>query len=202
MCSIIKCLWVLHFIIDLFRFTRWWSFRFYNPLDAHWNIKGPGMTDYQLAGQQNTLHPRATNVHLCFLLPLAISLGTGESCPCCFRDINHLITLPWGHILPIQEIQAAGVGLLTLCQRSVEGFSWECLSGCEVVLLTWDPWKKYHQVCFLSVRWPHCFVPWQDVQDVFWAEQLLYEGPHREGICILFLGCHPPLPPTLIKQCW
>lgn len=75
MCSIIKCLWVLHFIIDLFRFTRWWPFRFYNPLDAHWTIEGLGMTiswqDNKIlcqstagtsSGSQNTVHPRATQV--------------------------------------------------------------------------------------------------------------------------------------------
>lgn len=45
-------------------------------------------------------------------------------CPCCFRDINHLITLPRGHILPIQETQAGG--FLTVCRRSVKGFSLDC----------------------------------------------------------------------------
>lgn len=63
---------------------------------------------------------------------------------------------------------------------------------CEVVLLTWDPWKKYHRVCFLTVRWPHRFVPWPDVQGVFWAEKLLLKGHTEKTFVYSFWGVIPP----------
>lgn len=140
MCSIIKCLWVLHFIIDLFRFTRWWPFRFYNPLDAHWTIEGLGMTiswqDNKIlcqstagtsSGSQNTVHPRATQVleatcGFSFLLLYPLAQDN--------HVLNHPITLLWGHVLPIQVSQAGS--FLAFCQRSVAGFS----SRVSVVLYT------------------------------------------------------------------
>lgn len=98
------------------------------------------------------------------------------------------------------NIGDSGWGFPTLGQRSVEGFSLEYQGVCSGSINLW-PLKKYHRVCFLSVRWPRCFVPWQDVQGVFGAEQLLLKD-HTEKTFVYSSNRVIPLTPTLIKQCW
>lgn len=131
-----------------------------------------------------------------FLLPLAISLGTGESRPCCIRDINHPITLLWGHILPIQVSQAGG--FLTFCQRSVAGLS----ILVSVVLLTWDPWKKN------TIEFPSCRLDGLIALCLGRTCRMCSERnssswrttQRRPLYSILFWGCRPPLPLLLLNS--
>lgn len=92
-----------------------------------------------------------------------------------------------------QPSNTAGSGwaFLTLARGQWKVFRYSA-GVCEVVLLTWDPWKKYHRVCFLTVRWPHRFVPWPDVQGVFWAEKLLLKGHTEKTFVYSFWGVIPP----------
>lgn len=78
-------------------------------------------------------------------------------CPCCFRDINHLIVVPRGPVLPTQEMQAGVFRLLARGQWKILQESVRVWSGSGNL----GSLRKYHPGRFLSVRWPHRFVPWQ-----------------------------------------
>lgn len=94
MCSIIKCLWVLHFIIYLFRSPSWQCsvLKFVRCSPTHQRPRN----EYQLAGQQSSL-PGHSLDHIWLKGPPVVSPSScsipwhrGITCLCCFRNIHHL----------------------------------------------------------------------------------------------------------------
>lgn len=69
--------------------------------------------------------PQGAGGHLWFLLPLAISLGTGESSFLVALE-TWTISSPSHEVTFFQYRRIWGKGFPTLCQRSVESFSSEC----------------------------------------------------------------------------
>lgn len=120
----------------------------------------------------------------------------GIICPCRFRDIHHLITLPPGPILLTREIQAGGSQSLPEVSRTFFLSVWRC----GALPLTCDSWK--HTVIFASCRLDGLcdIVPWRDVQGVLWAEQLLLRD--RTERAVLYTPLTWPTPrssPTVLK---
>lgn len=131
--------------------------------------------------------------HLWSLLPLALSLGTGES--------PVLVALETFHpLIPrhaVRITRGSGWGSQTLCQRSLECFPFKCARTRH-----WHdsgPWK--HTIAFISctLAGPHHFVPWQNE---FWTEQLLFGTEERRQFLHSYSSpvfSIPPIP-TIITQ--
>lgn len=101
----------------------------------------------------------------------------GVTCPCCFRSIHHLILC---HAVRITR-GGSDWDSQTLCQRPLE-----CLPFflCARTRHWHDfgPWK--HTITFIACGLGgfHHFVPWQDVQNEFWTEELLLGTEQRRYI--------------------
>lgn len=143
---------------------------------------------YQLAGQQSSL-PEYSLAHIWLKGPpvgspssFSIPWHRGVTCPCCSRSIHHLIRC---HAVRITR-GGSDWDSQTLCQRPLD-----CLPFLCARTRHWhdfDPWK--HTITFITCGlggFSH-FVPWQDVQNEFWTEQLLLGTEERR--CV---HAHTPL---------
>lgn len=169
-------------------------FSIFNFLDGHWPIKGPGVSiswqDNKAACPRTAWATRDLQGHLCSLLPLAMSLGTGES-PVLVALETFTISCPCHIIQSLWEVQAV---VPTLCQ------------GHEYYPFTCERWGTYmtlwslethHRFGFLRVRWPlspralagcaECVLDW--------TAPLKGLNKESTSVCtLLFPSRHPTLP--------